>query len=706
MTLAARSSGLDLFFQFSLIGMLASGYLAVAGSGHLDLPSVVVGGAALACRVLIALGRLRQVTDRIVTAAIVLYAIFYPIDYGYLSRDFLGATVHLVFFLTAVLLLTARANRQYFLLALLAFLEMLAACLLSANLSFFLCLTTFLLCGVSALMAGEVRGSITPEAVVARSGWRRFSWRLTGVSLFTGAAILGITGALFFFLPRTARAAFQHFASQRLVLPGFSNEVQLGQIGQIQMSTATLMHVQFDQRGPRPPLKWRGSALHEFDGRRWFNRRDAAQPVVLSSGQAFLADREQLVRPGTRVGYDVNLSGAIADTLFFAGIPEFVTIDARLLLRLPNGAIRMGFTLPQGVRYSARSFLDSSGGAEAAPATVGLSAETLRACLRLPQIDPRVGELARRMTAGAAADADRARAIERSLQRDYAYTLELPASEPRDPIAHFLFERRRGHCEYFASSMAVLLRTLGIPSRVVTGFQGGIYNPISGWHLIRAADAHSWVEAYVGGSGWVTFDPTPPGQRQESGGLWMTLSLYADAAETFWQNWVLGYDLERQATLADRMGQSGRGLSIDRLGAWMRGMAGAARESAGPAAAAVSLTMAAVAVWFLAGRPWWRQWWRRRSQMLRMQRGQMESSDAALLYRRGLEALRRRGFEKPAWMTPAEFVRVLPADLAEVTAEVTESYHALRFGGRLATAPRLLFLLEQLERTPLRAVNR
>ena len=83
-------------------------------------------------------------------------------------------------------------------------------------------------------------------------------------------------------------------------------------------------------------------------------------------------------------------------------------------------------------------------------------------------------------------------------------------SEPvSDPLAYFLFVRRKGHCEYFASSMAVMLRTLGIPSRVATGFLSGVYNPMTGWQVIRASDAHSWVEAWIPGQGWTTFDPTP-----------------------------------------------------------------------------------------------------------------------------------------------------------------------------------------------------
>ena len=96
------------------------------------------------------------------------------------------------------------------------------------------------------------------------------------------------------------------------------------------------------------------------------------------------------------------------------------------------------------------------------------------------------------------------------LRRNFRYTLKLTGTPGRDPLAHFLFETRAGHCEYFASAMAVMLRAIGIPSREVNGFLPGEYNDLGGDYIVRASDAHSWVEAYFPGSGWITFDPTPP----------------------------------------------------------------------------------------------------------------------------------------------------------------------------------------------------
>ena len=98
----------------------------------------------------------------------------------------------------------------------------------------------------------------------------------------------------------------------------------------------------------------------------------------------------------------------------------------------------------------------------------------------------------------------------------FGYTLQLPRTPPKDPIANFLFERKQGHCEYFASSMAVMLRTLGIPSRVVNGFRSDEFNDLTGNYVVRAKDAHAWVEAYFPGYGWQTFDPTPAGSAWHS----------------------------------------------------------------------------------------------------------------------------------------------------------------------------------------------
>ncbi len=147
-------------------------------------------------------------------------------------------------------------------------------------------------------------------------------------------------------------------------------------------------------------------------------------------------------------------------------------------------------------------------------------------------------------------------ALERYLRTHFGYTLQLGRVAQRDPLAYFLFERKQGHCEYFASAMAVMLRTLRIPSRVVNGFRTGEFNDVTSQYLVRASNAHSWVEAYFPGYGWISFDPTPAAPAEMRTG-WNRWALYADAMASFWREWVVSYDVSHQYILGHRAAQGG-----------------------------------------------------------------------------------------------------------------------------------------------------
>ncbi|MBM3775988.1 MAG: DUF3488 domain-containing protein, partial [Acidobacteria bacterium] len=234
MPVGAAALPVERFFQISLLGLVSSGYLAVAGSGYLDTPTVTLTAAGLLLRALLVLGVLRfEISARAVTLLTLGYIGFFPLDYFFLSGDLLRATVHLVFFLAVVKILTARSARDYLATAAISFLELLAAALLSANLNFFLCLAAYLVFAVSAFTSAEIRRSLERGGRVARSGSGRFHARLATLSMATAAGILILTGGLFFLLPRTLDAAFRHLVSQRYYLPGFSNQVTLGQIGEV-----------------------------------------------------------------------------------------------------------------------------------------------------------------------------------------------------------------------------------------------------------------------------------------------------------------------------------------------------------------------------------------------------------------------------------------------------------------------------------------
>jgi hypothetical protein len=386
--------------------------------------------------------------------------------------------------------------------------------------------------------------------------------------------------------------------------------------------------------------------------------------------------------------------------LFFAGTPEFLRIDSTVIRRA-GGNYSVGFGDARNVSYQVYSRLDPANSENLTDDYLAPLIGPLRKeYLQIPPMDPRVSELAQSIVGAEPSPAIEARLIEQYLQTHYGYTLELPATEPSDPIAEFLFRRKKGHCEYFASAIAVMLRDVDIPSRVVTGFQSGVYNPISGSQLIRTSDAHSWVEAWIPRRGWVTFDPTPADPNPPRLSLWTRLGFYTDAAEVFWQDWVVNYNLDRQLQLATKMGQSSRHVGLnwfDRLGLagprWWSTLSDFAKRYGVLFSSVAVLALLTV----LFGRDGW-NWWNARRRVLRVQRGEAEASDATLLYHRMLKVLKRRGIEKPAWLTPCEFAQVVKEpEVALLVDDLTSAYNELRFGGHAEAAGRMVVLLERLE---------
>jgi hypothetical protein len=290
--------------------------------------------------------------------------------------------------------------------------------------------------------------------------------------------------------------------------------------------------------------------------------------------------------------------------------------------------------------------------------------------------------------------------LQNYLRKNYAYTLELPSTEVPDPIANFLFNRRRGHCEYFASAMAVMLRSIGIPSRLVDGFQSGTYNPISDLYVIRASDAHSWVEAFLPDRGWTVFDPTPPGVRVRQETLLSRMALYLDAADTFWQEWVMSYDLGHQVGLAMGLEEKIRPLRwlwADpgvRLAEWKRSIEAWLKRYGAGFLVLIFAVGLAIPIW-----PRLLRRIRDRRRFRNVRNGRATAVDATLLYRRMLDLMKAQGYQKPPWFTPREFAATLRDPMKGVVVEeFTAAYNALRFGGDTSAARQLGALLERLEK--------
>ena len=220
-------------------------------------------------------------------------------------------------------------------------------------------------------------------------------------------------------------------------------------------------------------------------------------------------NRNVLERSSHMVNYRVLMEPVGMNLFFLASVPESLEGNYRMLAVDDGGAV---FDLdPEHPvnRYRRRSDISQAGARELRTAGNVYPPDVAASNLGLRSVDARIPRLAQQITASADNNYDKAIALETYLRTHFGYSLKLPRTVPHDPLANFLFERKQGHCEYFASSMAVMLRTLGIPSRVVNGFRTGEFNDLTSQYVVRASNAHSWVEAYFPGYGWVAFDPTP-----------------------------------------------------------------------------------------------------------------------------------------------------------------------------------------------------
>jgi len=179
--------------------------------------------------------------------------------------------------------------------------------------------------------------------------------------------ILLLTAGLFFILPRTAEAAISRLISHRVFLPGFSDHVNLGDIGEIKTSSRPVMHVRFYATQAVGPMKWRGAALSEFDGKRWTNPNRKPEMIQVEDNHVVLTPLGSLPQ-GRHVNYHVDLEALDNDTLFFAGAPEILDLRARALYRSETGGVSLGHPAPPGFRYDAWSLLDDP--PERAPALV------------------------------------------------------------------------------------------------------------------------------------------------------------------------------------------------------------------------------------------------------------------------------------------------------------------------------------------------
>ncbi|GAC1429328.1 MAG: hypothetical protein NVS1B11_14740 [Terriglobales bacterium] len=701
------------YFEVALYLLVFTGFGTLASTGGLDVPTIfLVGGALLFRGYLITQRRTLLIPERWTSLLTVGYAAFYVADYFLISGLFLNATVHLVLFVMVVRLFSAQKNRDHYFLAVIAFLMVLAAAVLTVDSSFLLAFAAFMLMAVITFILMEMDAAANKATIQSKESRDARAYRHMAMSLVATVPaivifILLAAGGIFFLLPRISVGYLSNYKVNSDFSTGFSDRVELGTIGQIQQSSSVVMHIHIDgDNKGQYDLKWRGVALNIFDGKSWSNVHNEHFIQHLPDGRFALPQvnygSAARAYPQRTLQYRILMEPIGSNVFFLANVPIALQGNYSLVKTDSGGDVfDLDAQHPVG-SYSATSNIALPDPSNLRNSGQSYPAEVLLNYLQLPATDPRIAALAYQITAGKDNNYDKAAALETYLQTHFGYTLQLPRTRPRDPVANFLFERKQGHCEYFASAMAVMLRTLKIPSRVVNGFRSGEFNDISAQYVVRSSNAHSWVEAYFPGYGWVEFDPTPAGAGDIHGG-WNRLALYLDAMASFWREWIINYDAGHQAHLGQDVFHGTRTL-LQRLGDWGHKKYQALLATAHRAQDRVSdstkgwSTGAVLSFGVLVLAANLKRFWRivRRINLAKHP-AKSPRLAASIWYERMLRITARRGWRKSAAQTPDEFAGVIE-DVAVRTLvkDFSQRYEKARFGDSSEDAVHLPELYEEI----------
>lgn len=523
--------------------------------------------------------------------------------------------------------------------------------------------------------------------------------RLTFVA---GAAALGLAVATFLIVPRGVGEGFLGGINAGPTLgarSGFNDSVTLGDAGLITESREPVMDVVLRNGEGRNigssgrPLHLRGAVLTRYEDGRWTKGEGGATlDAALAPGAAL-----QLSNPAPRAEtftLDVTLRGGRGTHLFAPLRPISITSDSRIGIRVERETLELQTRLTGPTSYSVR-FQDTDAVAAGGrtPASVdGAASDRVRQLAESLLED--AGVPADPAQRDADADASAVGALVNRLHREYFYTTQMTAAEAgEDPIEMFLFRTKEGHCEYFASALTAMCRSVGLPARVVTGYLAVEFDDTAGAYLVRESNAHAWVEVRLSDGRWVTVDPSPPDDlavvHQPPTGVVASVNRWFDKISRWWIVNVVAFDEGKRQALVGRdpllIESTLRSAAEDALLPARTGGAPilliALLRGVVVFAGAAALGFAVLHVWTALGG------------VLRSRRAarRADGDDPAaaerraqrVFYARVLRALRRAGFAKPPGRPILDHAKNLSrADgvLGGALDEIGRLYYASRFG--------------------------
>lgn len=597
------------YFRLFSYLLIACGFLSLLLTEFFGTPYLILFTAILILGWMIDTDRIHlHLSNRFWNVLILPAAFLSVIDILFIRRYPVVGVVSFLIFLQVTKLFQKKENRDYLFLYIISFIQLLTVAVITTDVIFSIPFILYTILATWTLIifhlkhqievhqkpqtllqeGKDLRGSHAPGSENASPPpvFKMHTFdKILNPSFFLGTSVLTllmflVTLVIFFVIPRVSIGYFFQEKERIQSISGFSDEVILGSFGNIRKNHTPVMRVELPDISEKPStlLYWRGISLDFYDGQSWKVSRKQEKKVAGKSELTLDGKTTYFFNVGARprlpsqvpnrkpkgnsslLRQEIEVSPMTSTVIFGAyQIQGIAGLFTPLSVDELSGTIRSDFPPYRGRKYTVYSDIKDFTREEFREVSTDYEevSDLKERYTQLPPLSSEIKKLAQAITENSLHPYDKAKAVERFLQDNFTYSLDVKREKGVHPLEDFFFKNRAGHCEYFATGMVVLLRTLGIPARVVNGFQQGQWNEFGKYFVVRQSDAHSWVEVFFPGKGWITFDPTPPSAFSEEYApvidripVVNRVNRYLDFIRTRWDRYIVQYNLMDQVEMA------------------------------------------------------------------------------------------------------------------------------------------------------------
>jgi len=581
------------------------------------------------------------------------------------NEDLITVLIYFIVYVQLIKFLGKKETKDYEQIILISFFQLLAGAVTTTRVYFGILLLFFILLSVITIFLFN----IYKEQYGIKDGIKKdsnFRYR----TLFSSATVIWISVivlslSVFLLMPRfKGNFLSSSLLNKQKLSTGFNDEIELGQVGEIKKDSSPVMRVKFlnKTKSELPEtIYWRGVALDYFDGKFWTQRNKNQKTrvsknydglfVLGKNNKNNLAIQEVVAQPlDTDVIFSANMPFAFADLPF------------RNLFTVNNSYYHSGY-FTNNIKYLAYSDL-SVPDEEKLIRDNHINPKKIRfEFTESFNVSPDIEDLTEELYNENSSRYENVKNVEQYLKNNLSYTRVLDNIGESPPLDQFLFEDKEGHCEYFATAMVVILREMGIPSRLVTGFVGGEYNSIGEYYLIRESDAHAWVEVLFPGSGWVTFDPTPGNDTD----LYTGFNIITGSLEYLkyrWNRYVVDYSVKDQQRILKNISNRSAKFNFN-ISSQLK-----------PANLRIYFLVFVIVILLII-------FFKKYKEIIFLKvRGNAKNSVATETYKKSVVIMKKKGFVKKPFMTSNEFMDYVGTRAKNKEFKtITTIYNKIKFSG-------------------------